>query len=83
MERAFVGLFRWYVDRSQTTRNWNPDRSFDWKNMRQDHSPEVMQILEGFFAVEQYIPDYSICGAMLCSLVDSGHWTGWRITLIN
>ena len=62
MERAFVGLFRWYVDRSQTTRNWNPDRSFDWKNMRQDHSPEVMQILEGFFAVEQYIPDYSAHG---------------------
>lgn len=62
MERAFVGLFRWYVDRSQVNRNWNPEKSFDWRNFRQDHSPEVMQILEGFFAVEQYIPDYSAHG---------------------
>jgi acyl-[acyl-carrier-protein] desaturase len=62
MERAFVGLFRWYVDRSQSTRNWNPERSFEWRNFRKDHQPEVMQILEGFFAVEQYIPDYSAHG---------------------
>jgi acyl-[acyl-carrier-protein] desaturase len=62
MERAFTGLFRWYVDRSQATRNWNPDRSFDWRNLRKDHCSEVMQILEGFFAVEQYIPDYSAHG---------------------
>jgi acyl-[acyl-carrier-protein] desaturase len=62
MERAFVGLFRWYVDRSQATRNWNPERTFDWRKFRKDHCPEVMQILEGFFAVEQYIPDYSAHG---------------------
>ncbi|RYG48599.1 fatty acid desaturase [bacterium] len=58
IERGFLGLYRWYVARSQETRNWNPDTTFDWRNMRQDHSPEVIQILEGFFAVEQYVPDY-------------------------
>jgi acyl-[acyl-carrier-protein] desaturase len=58
IERGFVGLYRWYVDRSQKTRDWNPDRSFDWKNFRTDHGPEVNTILEGFFAVEQYVPDY-------------------------
>ncbi|MBW3623035.1 MAG: acyl-ACP desaturase [Armatimonadetes bacterium] len=58
IERAFVGLYRWYVDRSQKTRDWNPDRSFDWKSFRTDHSPEINTILEGFFAVEQYVPDY-------------------------
>jgi acyl-[acyl-carrier-protein] desaturase len=58
IERGFVGLYRWYVAKSQQQRNWNPDNSFDWRNMRQDHSPEMIKILEGFFAVEQYVPDY-------------------------
>lgn len=58
IERGFLGLYRWYLDRSQSTRNWNPDRDIDWKNIRKDHTPEVNQILEGFFAVEQYVPDY-------------------------
>ena len=35
-ECAFA-LNRWYLDRSQTGRSWNPDRSFDWRNLRQDH----------------------------------------------
>ena len=58
IERAFVGLYRWYVSRSQKTRNWNPNTDFDWRSLRTDHSPELNQILEGFFAVEQYVPDY-------------------------
>jgi acyl-[acyl-carrier-protein] desaturase len=58
IERGFLGLYRWYVARSQATRNWNPDTSFDWRNYRKDHSPELSRILEGFFAVEQYVPDY-------------------------
>jgi len=59
MERAFSGLYRWYVARSQQMRNWNPDSSFEWGKMRQDHSPSVVQLIEGFFAVEQYTPDYT------------------------
>ena len=59
MERAFAGLYRWYVARSQIKRNWNPDSSFDWGSLRQDHSPDVVQLIEGFFAVEQYTPDYT------------------------
>lgn len=58
IERGFVGLYRWYVDKSQRTRNWNPDRDFDWRNIRKDLPPELQTILEGFFAVEQYVPDY-------------------------
>ena len=58
IERAFVGLYRWYVSRSQQTRNWNPNTDFDWRAFRTDHSPEMNTILEGFFAVEQYVPDY-------------------------
>jgi acyl-[acyl-carrier-protein] desaturase len=58
IERAFLGLYRWYVARSQKTRNWNPDTYFDWRSFRTDHSPQLNTILEGFFAVEQYVPDY-------------------------
>lgn len=58
IERAFLGLYRWYVERSQQTRNWNPNSDFDWRNFRTDHSETMNTILEGFFAVEQYVPDY-------------------------
>ena len=26
IERGLLALYRWYVDRSQATRNWNPDK---------------------------------------------------------
>lgn len=58
IERGFIGLYRWYTKRSQETRLWNADTAFDWRNYRQDHSDEVNNIVEGFFAVEQYVPDY-------------------------
>lgn len=59
VERAFAGLYRWYVARSQKMRNWNPDSEFEWGQMRTDHSDDVVQLIEGFFAVEQYTPDYT------------------------
>lgn len=59
LERGFLGLYRWYAARSQATRNWNPDRSFEWRNLRQDLHPDLIRILEGFFAVEQYVPDFT------------------------
>ena len=59
IERAFAGLYRWYVARSQKMRNWNPDADFKWGAMRHDLSPDTVQLIEGFFAVEQYTPDYT------------------------
>lgn len=59
IEESISRLYRWYVDRSQRTRNWSPDRDIDWKSTRQDHSEELDTILRGFFAVEQYVPDYA------------------------
>lgn len=58
IERSFLGLYRWYISRSQTTRNWNPNTDFDWRSLRTDHSEKLNTIIEGFFAVEQYVPDY-------------------------
>jgi acyl-[acyl-carrier-protein] desaturase len=59
IDRGLMGLYRWYLSRSQAQRNWNPDGSFDWRSFRTDHSPELNEIIEGFFAVEQYVPDYT------------------------
>ena len=59
IERGFLGLYRWYTARSQETRNWNADKSFEWRKMRHDLSEPMVQILQGFFAVEQYAPDFT------------------------
>jgi len=58
IERGFVGLYRWYVSRSQKTRNWNPNTDFKWREFRTDHSEKLNYIIEGFFAIEQYVPDF-------------------------
>jgi acyl-[acyl-carrier-protein] desaturase len=58
VERGLAGLYRWYVARSQSLRNWNPDRDFDWRALRRDHAEPLHAIVEGFYGVEQYAPDY-------------------------
>jgi acyl-[acyl-carrier-protein] desaturase len=70
IQRGFHGLYRWYVDRSQARRNWNPDRSFDWRALGQHHSPELLIIVEGFYGVEQYAPDFT---SELIHLVRKGY----------
>ena len=59
IERGFLGLYRWYAARSQDTRNWNADKSFEWRKLSQTLSEPMMKILTGFFAVEQYAPDFT------------------------
>jgi acyl-[acyl-carrier-protein] desaturase len=44
--RASHSLYRWYFHQSQQKRNWNPDRSFDWRFIRHDHSTELMAVIE-------------------------------------
>ncbi|CAN5196468.1 hypothetical protein BH11PAT4_BH11PAT4_8930 [soil metagenome] len=58
LERAILAYYHWYCERSQATRNWHPNTSVTWGEMRQDHSDEVITILRGFYAVEFYVPDY-------------------------
>lgn len=59
IQRAFHGLYRWYCDRSQTKRNWNADRSFEWRQLSTHYSDDLIAIVEGLYAVEQYAPDYT------------------------
>jgi acyl-[acyl-carrier-protein] desaturase len=70
VSRYSYSLYRWYLSRSQQSRNWNPDRSFDWRSLRQDHNEQLMGIIEGFYAVEQYAPDYT---AELTRLARAGY----------
>ncbi|WP_420594926.1 acyl-ACP desaturase [Deinococcus sp.] len=70
IERGFLGLYRWYTARSQETRNWNPDKSFDWRALSPNLPPEIMTVLTGFFAVEQYAPDFT---SNLINLVRRSH----------
>jgi len=58
-ERSTLGLYRWYLSVSQAKRNWSPDSSFEWDKIRDDHSDAMKTIIEGFFAVEQFVPDYT------------------------
>jgi acyl-[acyl-carrier protein] desaturase len=58
IERGLIGLYRWYSEHSQRRRNWHADTCIDWRTVRRDHSDAIATIIEGFFAVEQYTPDY-------------------------
>lgn len=65
IERATRGLYRWYIERSQAKRAWRVDSGFDWPALRTDHDPDILSLLEGYFAVEQYVPDYTSKGINL------------------
>jgi acyl-[acyl-carrier-protein] desaturase len=58
IERAILNLYRWYTYQSQRRRNWHADTCVDWRALRRDHPDALHTIVEGFFAVEQYTPDY-------------------------
>jgi len=58
VERGLTGLYRWYVGHSQAHRTWNPDRDFAWRALRQDQPEAIHVAIEGFYAVEQFVPDY-------------------------
>jgi len=59
IERGARSLYRWYTTRSQKTRSWHPDHSFNWRALRTDHSPEVNTVIEGVYGIENYAPDYT------------------------
>lgn len=59
VDRSIAALYRWYVARSQPPRAWNADTDFRWKEIRRDLPEDVLTIVQGFYAVEQFIPDYA------------------------
>ncbi|MCS7002356.1 MAG: fatty acid desaturase, partial [Dehalococcoidia bacterium] len=65
IERAVRGLYRWYTEKSQMKRNWHVDSGFRWRDLRTDHDEQIYKLIEGFYAVEQYVPDYTAKGLHL------------------
>lgn len=65
IERGALGLYRIYTVDLQKRRNWHPDTSFQWRRLRTNHSPAFNTLIEGFFAIEQYVPDYTSKGTHL------------------
>src|ERR1051325_9528264 len=58
IETGIRDLYRRFTHHSQLSRNWHPDTCIDWKDVRRDHNDAVHTIVEGFFDVELYTPDY-------------------------
>jgi acyl-[acyl-carrier-protein] desaturase len=59
VDRSITALYRWYCGRSQPRRAWNPDTDFAWNKIRRDLPEDILQIVQGFFAVEHFVPDYA------------------------
>jgi len=64
VEEAFSLLYRSYTIRRARRNQWHPTLSFDWKSIDKLDEAEL-QIVEGFYAVEAFVPDY---GAKLTEL---------------
>ncbi|MCG3153000.1 MAG: hypothetical protein GEEBNDBF_02307 [bacterium] len=64
VEEAFGLLYRSYTVRRARRNSWHPLLSFDWHNIDKLDEAEL-QIVEGFYAVESFVPDY---GAKLTAL---------------
>jgi acyl-[acyl-carrier-protein] desaturase len=77
IERGLVALYRWYSEHSRRRRNWHADTCIDWSRVRRDHSDAVSTIVEGFFAVEQYTPDYT--GPLLGLIRESYGRSQWHL----
>jgi len=59
VERTARTLYQEYLSVSQAKRRWDPNLDFDWRAVRQDLPAGVAELVTGFFAVEQYVPDYT------------------------
>lgn len=59
VDRAIAALYRWYMAKSQPRRVWNADTDFAWRDIRHDLPEDILRIVQGFYAVEQFIPDYA------------------------
>jgi acyl-[acyl-carrier-protein] desaturase len=77
IERGLLGLYRWYSEHSQRRRSWHADTCIDWRCVRRDHSDAVATIVEGFFAVEQYTPDY--VGPLIGLIRESYGRSQWHV----
>jgi acyl-[acyl-carrier-protein] desaturase len=75
---GFRGLYRDFFDHAEAKRRWNLVDGIPWDQVKMRAVDEdLVEILEAFYSVEMYLPDYS---AKLIALNRKNHGMAWFFT---
>ncbi len=75
---GFRGLYRAFFDHAEKKRRWNVVDGIPWDQVKhQAVDEDLVEILEAFYSVEMYLPDYS---AKLIALNRQNHGMAWFLT---
>lgn len=75
---GFRGLYRAFFDHAEKKRRWNVVDGIPWDQVKQRAVDEdLVEILEAFYSVEMFLPDYS---AKLIALNRDNHGMAWFLT---
>lgn len=59
LEREFYDLYLEYFHKAEAHRRWNLLEDVPWQQIGANPDPAVAQIIQGFMAVELFLPDYT------------------------
>lgn len=59
LENRFYENYLSYFRVAEATRRWDPFDDIPWDEVKRDAPGEVTKVAQAFFAVEQYLPDYT------------------------
>jgi acyl-[acyl-carrier-protein] desaturase len=75
---GFRGLYRAFFDHAEKKRRWNVVDGIPWDQVKHRAVDEdLVEILEAFYSVEMYLPDYS---SKLIALNRQNHGMAWFLT---
>lgn len=74
LENAFYELFQEYFYTAEKYRRWNVFDDIPWDQARKDPNPDVVTLVESFWSVEMYLPDYV---RHILSMVRQSRGRGW------
>jgi len=58
LENSFYDLFQQYFHNAEKNRRWNVDEDIPWNEASKTPNEDVAKLVESFYAVELYLPDY-------------------------
>lgn len=74
----FRGLYRTFFDHAEKKRRWNVNDGIPWDEVKhQAVDEDLVEILEAFYSVEMYLPDYS---SKLIALNRQNQGMAWFLT---
>lgn len=76
LEKAFFDKYKEFFDHAEEKRRWNLQTDVPWAEVKRDGAvgEDLVSIVEAFWAVEMYIPDYA---AKLTSMFRRHRGFGW------